>query len=73
MIWDLNDNSYYPIGTFVQMVVCPFEVQNLENRLRLMIMSHRRIKIVNQIFDANSKVEHDTKNIFNYCICISSK
>ena len=34
-------------------------------------MAHRRIKIVNESFeDANPKVEHGTKNICNYCICM---
>ncbi|XP_018312182.1 lon protease homolog, mitochondrial isoform X2 [Mycetomoellerius zeteki] len=49
-------NDIYSIGIFAQV----HEVQDLGNRLRLVVMAHRRIKIVNQIFeDANSKVEHD--------------
>ncbi|XP_071559388.1 lon protease homolog, mitochondrial isoform X2 [Temnothorax nylanderi] len=49
-------DEIYPIGTFAQV----HEVQDLGNRLRLVIMAHRRIKIVNQIFeDATPKVEHD--------------
>ncbi|XP_012531246.1 lon protease homolog, mitochondrial isoform X2 [Monomorium pharaonis] len=49
-------DEIYPIGTFAQV----HEVQDLGNRLRLVIMAHRRIKIINQIFeDVNSKVEHD--------------
>jgi len=56
-------DDIYSIGTFIQ-------VQDLGNRLRLVVMAHRRIKIVNPIFEnANSKVEHDTQNTFNYCIC----
>ena len=44
----------YLIGTFVQV----HEVQNLGNQLKLMI-AHKRIKIVNQIFeDGNPKIEY---------------
>lgn len=50
-----NLDDIYSIGTFAQV----HEVQDLGNRLRLVIMAHRRIKIVNQIFeDANSKPPH---------------
>ncbi|KAL0101790.1 hypothetical protein PUN28_019140 [Cardiocondyla obscurior] len=49
-------DDIYPIGTFAQV----HEVQDLGNRLRLVIMAHRRIKIVNQIVeDTTSKAEHD--------------
>ncbi|XP_011883137.1 PREDICTED: lon protease homolog, mitochondrial isoform X2 [Vollenhovia emeryi] len=49
-------DEIYPIGTFAQV----HEVQDLGNRLRLVIMAHRRIKIVNQILeDAAPKAEHD--------------
>ncbi|XP_018360469.1 PREDICTED: lon protease homolog, mitochondrial-like, partial [Trachymyrmex cornetzi] len=54
-------DDIYPIGTFAQV----HEVQDLGNRLRLVVMAHRRIKIVNQIFeDANPKVEHEMKLTF---------
>ncbi|XP_025995543.1 lon protease homolog, mitochondrial isoform X1 [Solenopsis invicta] len=54
-------DEIYPIGTFAQV----HEVQDLGNRLRLVIMAHRRIKIVNQILeDANQKVEHEMKLTF---------
>ncbi|XP_077254303.1 lon protease homolog, mitochondrial isoform X1 [Temnothorax americanus] len=54
-------DEIYPIGTFAQV----HEVQDLGNRLRLVIMAHRRIKIVNQIFeDATPKVEHEMKLTF---------
>lgn len=55
-----NLDDIYPIGTFAQV----HEVQDLGNRLRLVIMAHRRIKIVNQIFDdPTPKSEHnDTVN-----------
>ncbi|XP_011257251.1 lon protease homolog, mitochondrial isoform X3 [Camponotus floridanus] len=55
-----NLDDIYPIGTFAQV----HEIQDLGNRLRLVIMAHRRIKIVNQIFDdPNPKSEHnDTVN-----------
>ncbi|EZA59062.1 lon protease homolog, mitochondrial isoform X2 [Ooceraea biroi] len=55
-----NLDEIYSIGTFAQV----HEVQDLGNRLRLVIMAHRRIKIVNQIFeDVNSKAEHDDSMI----------
>ncbi|XP_070165682.1 lon protease homolog, mitochondrial isoform X2 [Polyergus mexicanus] len=55
-----NIDDIYSIGTFAQV----HEVQDLGNRLRLVIMAHRRIKIVNQIFDdPTPKPEHnDTIN-----------
>ncbi|KAM0725505.1 Lon protease-like protein, mitochondrial [Formica fusca] len=55
-----NLDDIYSIGTFAQV----HEVQDLGNRLRLVIMAHRRIKIVNQIFDdPTPKPEHnDTIN-----------
>ncbi|XP_012223862.2 lon protease homolog, mitochondrial isoform X1 [Linepithema humile] len=55
-----NLDDIYSIGTFAQV----HEVQDLGNRLRLVIMAHRRIKIVNQIFeDANLKPEHEEKKM----------
>ncbi|XP_011257250.1 lon protease homolog, mitochondrial isoform X2 [Camponotus floridanus] len=56
-----NLDDIYPIGTFAQV----HEIQDLGNRLRLVIMAHRRIKIVNQIFDdPNPKSEHKMKLTF---------
>lgn len=56
-----NLDEIYPIGTFAQV----HEVQDLGNRLRLVIMAHRRIKIVNQIFeDVTQKAEHGKECIF---------
>ncbi|CAL1689546.1 unnamed protein product [Lasius platythorax] len=56
-----NLDDIYSIGTFAQV----HEVQDLGNRLRLVIMAHRRIKIVNQIFDdPNPKSEHKMKLTF---------
>ncbi|KAL6258766.1 hypothetical protein P5V15_010714 [Pogonomyrmex californicus] len=49
-------DDIYSIGTFAQV----HEIQDLGNRLRLVIMAHRRIKIVNQMFeDLNPKSEHN--------------
>ncbi|XP_076646497.1 lon protease homolog, mitochondrial isoform X4 [Halictus rubicundus] len=42
-----NMNDIYPVGTFAQI----HEVQDLGNRLRLVVMAHRRIKIVGQILE----------------------
>lgn len=47
-----NLDDIYSIGTFAQV----HEVQDLGNRMRLVVMAHRRIKIVNQMFeDGNTK------------------
>ncbi|OXU27284.1 hypothetical protein TSAR_008538 [Trichomalopsis sarcophagae] len=52
-----NVNDVYPVGTFAQI----HEVQDLGDRLRLVVMAHRRIKIVNQIIeDLNPKQETET-------------
>jgi hypothetical protein len=37
----------YPIGTFAQI----HEVQDLGDRLRLVVMAHRRIRLLGQIVD----------------------
>jgi len=42
---DLSD--VYSVGTFVQI----HEMQDLGDRLRLVVMAHRRIRIVGQIVD----------------------
>ncbi|KAL6425993.1 hypothetical protein ACFW04_008939 [Cataglyphis niger] len=56
-----NLDDIYSIGTFAQI----HEVQDLGNRLRLVIMAHRRIKIVNQIFeDPTPKPEYKMKLTF---------
>lgn len=47
-----NVDDVYSIGTFAQI----HEVQDLGDRLRLVVMAHRRIKIVGQILeDISSK------------------
>ncbi|XP_015601441.1 lon protease homolog, mitochondrial isoform X2 [Cephus cinctus] len=51
-----NLDDVYPIGTFAQI----HEVQDLGDRLRLVVMAHRRIKIVGQILeDLSAKPPHD--------------
>ncbi|XP_076301620.1 lon protease homolog, mitochondrial isoform X2 [Lasioglossum baleicum] len=51
-----NMNDIYPVGTFAQI----HEVQDLGNRLRLVVMAHRRIKIVGQLLeDIVPKNMHD--------------
>ncbi|XP_015112248.1 lon protease homolog, mitochondrial isoform X2 [Diachasma alloeum] len=51
-----NLEDVYSVGTFAQI----HEVQDLGDRLRLVIMAHRRIKIVNQILeDLEVKPPHD--------------
>ena len=42
-----NVEDVYSIGTFAQI----HEVQDLGDRLRLVVMAHRRIKIVGQIIE----------------------
>ncbi|XP_076646496.1 lon protease homolog, mitochondrial isoform X3 [Halictus rubicundus] len=57
-----NMNDIYPVGTFAQI----HEVQDLGNRLRLVVMAHRRIKIVGQILEdimpKNMHAEKTKKN-----------
>nr|XP_033320792.1 lon protease homolog, mitochondrial isoform X1 [Megalopta genalis] len=56
-----NLNDIYPVGTFAQI----HEVQDLGNRLRLVVMAHRRIKIVGQILEEISpKSIHEMKLTF---------
>lgn len=43
----LNLDDVYNVGTFVQI----HELQDVGDRLRLVVMAHRRIKIVKQIED----------------------
>ncbi|RWS26252.1 lon protease-like protein [Leptotrombidium deliense] len=50
-----NLDELYPVGTFVQI----HELQDMGNKLRMIVMAHRRIKIVKQIYDdieVNDKV-----------------
>ncbi|XP_012273098.1 lon protease homolog, mitochondrial isoform X2 [Orussus abietinus] len=49
-----NLEEIYSVGTFAQI----HEVQDLGDRLRLVIMAHRRIKIVNQIME-DIALKHD--------------
>ncbi|XP_015601440.1 lon protease homolog, mitochondrial isoform X1 [Cephus cinctus] len=56
-----NLDDVYPIGTFAQI----HEVQDLGDRLRLVVMAHRRIKIVGQILeDLSAKPPHEMKLTF---------
>ncbi|KAI4486328.1 hypothetical protein M0802_012347 [Mischocyttarus mexicanus] len=57
-----NLDDIYSIGTFAQI----HEVQDLGNRLRLVIMAHRRIKIVGQILEDVAAVQpvHEMKLTF---------
>jgi len=49
------------------------EVQDMGNKLKLVIMAHRRIKIVNQIFEDTSKSEHGNKYFYlSYFLIIFS-
>ncbi|XP_076249651.1 lon protease homolog, mitochondrial isoform X2 [Calliopsis andreniformis] len=50
-----NLDDIYSVGTFAQI----HEVQDLGNRLRLVVMAHRRIKIVGQILEDMPKSVHD--------------
>ncbi|KOX77752.1 hypothetical protein WN51_10541 [Melipona quadrifasciata] len=50
-----NLDDIYSIGTFAQI----HEVQDLGNRLRLVVMAHRRIKIVGQILEELPKSTQD--------------
>jgi Lon-like ATP-dependent protease len=42
-----NLTEVYPIGTFAQI----HEIQDLGDRLRLVVMAHRRIRLLGQIVD----------------------
>lgn len=44
-----NLNDVYSVGVFAQI----HEMQDLGDRLRLVVMAHRRIKITGQIFDSD--------------------
>lgn len=50
-----NLDEVYSVGTFAQI----HEVQDLGNRLRLVVMAHRRIKIVSQILEDLQKSAPD--------------
>ena len=39
--------SLYPVGTFVQIM----EMQDLGQKLRMVVMAHRRIKIINPVIE----------------------
>nr|KAF7423729.1 hypothetical protein H0235_009012 [Vespula pensylvanica] len=57
-----NIDDIYSVGTFAQI----HEVQDLGNRLRLVIMAHRRIKIVGQILEDVAAIQpvHEMKLTF---------
>lgn len=42
-----NLSEVYPVGTFAQI----HEMQDLGDRLRLVVMAHRRIRLLGQIVD----------------------
>lgn len=46
-----NLQDVYQVGVFAQI----HEMQDLGDRLRLVVMAHRRIKITGQIFDLDDK------------------
>ncbi|KAH0539770.1 hypothetical protein KQX54_007954 [Cotesia glomerata] len=64
-------DDVYPIGTFAQI----HEIQDLGDKLRLVIMSHRRIKIVSQMIeDISEKPPQEMKltfPLFNTSINVS--
>lgn len=47
-----NLSDIYHVGVFAQI----HEMQDLGDRLRLVVMAHRRIKITGQIFDSEEDV-----------------
>ena len=51
VVKDLDE--LYPIGSFVQIV----EMQDLGNKLRMVVMAHRRISLQNQVFDLGEVTE----------------
>lgn len=62
-----NLDDIYSVGTFAQI----HEVQDLGNRLRLVVMAHRRIKIVGQILEELPKPTHGKYlNLFMYIMYI---
>lgn len=68
MVQNLDD--VYSIGTFAQI----HEVQDLGDRLRLVVMAHRRIKIVGQVVEdvtenapaGNNKLLYITFSLRNF-------
>ncbi|XP_017885289.1 lon protease homolog, mitochondrial isoform X2 [Ceratina calcarata] len=50
-----NLDDVFPVGTFAQI----HEVQDLGNRLRLVVMAHRRIRIVGQILEDLPRPQQD--------------
>lgn len=60
MVQNLDD--VYSIGTFAQI----HEAQDLGDRLKLVVMAHRRIKIVGQILEelTPKTTKHGEENIF---------
>lgn len=51
-----NLSEVYPIGTFAQI----HEIQDLGDRLRLVVMAHRRIQLLGQIVDDSEAPPEDT-------------
>lgn len=52
-----NMDGVYQIGVFAQI----HEMQDLGDRLRLVVMAHRRIKITGQIFEFDEKEKDKAK------------
>ncbi|KAF7495146.1 Lon protease -like protein [Sarcoptes scabiei] len=52
-----NLNDIYDVGTFVQI----HELQDLGDRIRIIVMAHRRIKIIRQINEEEENSERDRR------------
>ncbi|KAG0437321.1 hypothetical protein HPB47_017495 [Ixodes persulcatus] len=51
-------NDLYSVGTFVQI----HELQDLGEKLRMIVMAHRRVKIVRQLFEADEEETNRRSN-----------
>ncbi|KAJ6635515.1 Lon protease like, mitochondrial [Pseudolycoriella hygida] len=54
-------SEIYPVGTFCQI----HEFQDLEDRIRMILVAHRRIKIVNQLYEPPIEKKEVVLNILN--------
>lgn len=50
-------NDLYSVGTFVQI----HELQDLGEKLRMIVMAHRRVKIVRQLFDGDEETKRSNR------------
>lgn len=57
-------DDVYSVGVFAQI----HEMQDLGDRLRLVVMAHRRIKITGQLLDDPAEVENLPKGMFLICL-----